>query len=320
MCKVQGYPKDGDTNLVLNLFTGQGSGTNNLFDYFTEMSYGRFDMSGTTVIGWVQSTVPFSSDRITFINGCIDAAGKAYPGYAFSKFASIISVLNTGPIGSGNWGLNQNQLTLNGVTKTYGLVSVDTFGMFTNFLSHEMGHNLGLEHSRDDRNDQCGGGPGEYCDDWDEMSAQHNYFGQNQYGNQANSLVAGHRIKLGWIVPSEIYDAGPGSIASFYIAAVNRPEVTGFDRVIRIKDSAGAVFTVELMTKTGWDSQIPESAVLIHQLDSNDTPTIITAGGGDFGWVPKGKTQATYATSTFRVSVYSIDTAKGIAGIVVYVN
>jgi hypothetical protein len=38
MCKAQGYPNDGDTNLVSELFTWVGSWTNNLFDYFTEMS------------------------------------------------------------------------------------------------------------------------------------------------------------------------------------------------------------------------------------------------------------------------------------------
>ncbi len=66
------------------------------------MSYGRLDESGTTTIGWVQSTVPFSSNRIAFTSGCIAAAETAYPNYDFSSYASIISVLNAGHIDSGN--------------------------------------------------------------------------------------------------------------------------------------------------------------------------------------------------------------------------
>ena len=319
MCRVNGYPTDGDTSRIYQLFTTQGSGTNNLFDYFTEMSYGRMDIGTTAVLGWVDSGLPPTSGRYAFTTSCANAAAKAYPNFPFEDYNGIISVLNSDlHIDGGNSGYNTNKLTFNGVTHTYGLINVDTYGTDTEFLSHEMGHSLGFVHSKDDKLSNCGGIPGDYCDRWDEMSAENNYFGYNTYGRQASSFVAAYRIKEGWLLAGEIIEAGPGYDGSpTQIAAINRPEVDG-PRVIRITNRTGKQWTVELMTKTRWDASIPESAVLIHELDGNGFPLIITEVGGDYGLFPKGNGPVSFSLgSAWTVTVNSIDETAGVAEVVV---
>src|SRR5262249_35817910 len=125
--------------------------------------YGNLDLTGTTVYGWY--TVPRSAaeermrGRDQKIEDCMAASGLDLSG-----FYDVMAIYNT-QMDLGSW--------------TVTMAGQSVMGNIADNLSppdgiaHEMGHGLTLDHSLDDTQNTCAtwGGPGEYCDRFDIMSA-----------------------------------------------------------------------------------------------------------------------------------------------------
>jgi hypothetical protein len=307
------------TKQIPEFFTPSGSGTDNLFDYFTEMTYGRIDRSGTVVVPWTAVNLTQAQlgalGRTGRTQACVAAAKAANPSLDTSAFVDFVSVFNC-QMDGGNQGND---------------VSTDPYGLFTNFMAQEVTHSLG-QHLHTERQGcvDSSGNPQPYCDPWDEMSAARNYdspstiwWAPSNFGGPAaataNSLVAANRIivagdqKVTILEPSEIYTAAPGQTTTVTLSAVNRDELTGI-RVIEIP-GGGVYYTVELMRNTGWDSHDPETAILVHSVQTDGQVTLIgKAISGDGSYtsgdvISLGNATVTIGTIDLATSSVSVTVA-----------
>ncbi len=284
MCK---YNETTDTGVAegatRQLLLASGSGKDNLFDYYAEMTYGRLDLSGSQVAGWYSmgsvtdpSIDPTKVGRVALNDACVAAAQKANPSLALGSYFRVISVISADYADDGSGG---------GATVTIAQDHLDT-----NFMAHEIGHSYGLQHTQDELLSSCGGAPGDYCDAWDEMSAQLNYahaapgMRDRDGAPGANGFVAGERLLLGANLGIDLFGAelvtAPVGTSTMTLAAVNRPDVAGV-RVVKIPNGASGYYTVELIRNTGWDIGAPATRVLVHLVDAANRVKIVLSGAPD---------------------------------------
>ncbi len=275
------------TKLIPEFFGTSGSGYDNMFDYFTEMTYGRVDRSGTQVLGWIPTNLTRATilgfGRPQSTQACVAAAQALYPTLDITKFTDVVTFYNFDGGGGGNDSSN-------------GFAN-DAWGLYTGFAAHEITHSLGqLLHSHKE------GCAGDYCDRWDEMTYALNFaspgttwwaadpggtFSNGQGEAVANSLVAANRevisarFNVSAFLKSEVLSiAAPFTTQTITLAAVNRPDVNGI-RVIEFPyasglfDTDGGKYTVELMRNTGWDVGDPSTGILIHRLELDGQVTLV---------------------------------------------
>jgi hypothetical protein len=253
------------TTLIPKFFTPSGSGTDNLFDYFTEVTYGRLDRTGTVVIPWTSVNYTqaqlYAMGRTGRTNACVAAAEAANPTLNTSQFVDFVAAFNCKMDGG-----NQNDD-----------VSTDPYGLFTNFMAHEVTHSLGALHSERLGCVNSAGQPIP-CDPWDEMSAYADYssanstwWAPNGYAHSSavglvagNLFVVGSHLGIGILASSEVYTAPTGRTETVTLSAINRDELSGI-RVVKIP-FGNVYYTVELRRNTGWDNADPETAVLVHSV------------------------------------------------------
>ncbi len=247
--------------------------TDGMAGYWRDVSYGAITLDGSAVYGWY--TLPFTlaeaqkKTRGQRIDACIAAAKDV----DFSKYYSVIAILNA-QIDSGSAG---------------GRVVLDPLAWFVSFAGHEMGHGYGLDHSFDDTglvyDPTSDGRPGAYGDGWDIMSAQN--FGNSdptftgRFGASGPGLNAPNLDKLGWLAANRVFTWGRTS-QTVTLAALNHAEANGFLTVKVPFDAANQnhYYTVEFRRKTGWDRGIPQDTVLIHEVRTDGLFYLIKANGG----------------------------------------
>ncbi|REG27194.1 VCBS repeat protein [Archangium gephyra] len=242
-----------------------------LVPYWREVSYGSWDLSGSTVkdgwytmsitnAAWSQSTVS-RWDRVGY---CMNAYGGSTAGYV-----NVIGLVN-GEGDAGNHG---------------GRVLATPNSSNSTFLAHETGHTFGWwDHSFDDttRKNSDWSAPGEYFDYWDIMSAMAVYGFSHPQGVLAGpEMNAPYRTKQSFIpahrqtrlVPATSYQTWRSNIA-----ALNRPEANG-PLMVRIGNDDANYYTIEYRMPSGWDQGIPRATVLVHRV-TNGISVLITANGG----------------------------------------
>ncbi len=316
MCRFDETPDTaGAEGAARRLFLVDGSGKDNLFDYYAEMTYGRLDLSGSRVVGWtslgsrsdpvLEATI---HDRAAFYNACVAATQKANPTLDMTSYFRVLAVENVDFADDGAAG---------------AAVTIAQDHLDTDFTAHEMGHAYGLSHAQDEALSACGGAPGDYCDPWDEMSAQLNYAhpapGMRDRDGfpGANGFIAGQRVFLGAnlglspFTTSEILTPAPGTTTTVTLAAVNHPEVAGI-RVVEVPIDSASFYTVELVRNTGWDVGAPASRVLVHRIEAGRTK-IVVSPSADKAWAAG----MTCTHPGLVVKVVSIDDASSTAVVTV---
>ena len=274
-----------------NLFTEDGEGTQGLYDYFRDVTYGGVSLEGSVVIGWYtlphtlatdiawRDTMPASQSRARRIDAGIRAAGA---GIDFTQFDGICVILN-GVVDSGS--LGRQPRTINGVTNTYGLVVLDPNGWNPTVAAHELAHGLGLPHTFSDTTP-----PTEYGDPWDLMSATnvHSY-PASRYGTSGPALCAPYRMSLDSMPADRVYVAGVNGQPTEHVtvAALDNPHLP-LPLVVKVPapvspGQPGRYFTVETRLKVGWDRGIPANVVLIHDVRGNIATLIQSGSGPEFG-------------------------------------
>jgi hypothetical protein len=269
-----------------------------LVPYWRDVSYGSWDLSGSTVLdtwytmgitnsAWSQPTVS-RWDRAGY---CINAYGGSTAGYV-----NVISIVN-GEGDAGNAG---------------GRVLATPNISNSTFLAHETGHTFGWGHSFDDttRKNADWSAPGEYFDHWDIMSAMAvYYFAQPQGGGAAGpELNAPFKTKQAFIPAHRIARLVPGTSYQTWrstIAAINRPEANGA-LMVRVGNDDANYYTLEYRMPSGWDQGIPRATVFVHRV-TNGTPYLITANGGPERLVGSVSSY-TLGGRTFSVTVNSFAT------------
>jgi hypothetical protein len=245
-------------------------GSGGLSDYWEATSNGAITLTTSQIHGWF--TIPKSAKALhnesssAFIGDCEAAATKANWTPPSGEITMVISA--PGGIGAGGGRGSHPQL----------LVGKDDP---MSEWAHELGHAFGLFHSfsqdltfhpKDPTGSYYQGLPGEYDDRYDTMGStytfQHTAPG-SPYANAPTLLNAYHMDQLGWVPRSRIktFGADGSHDENVRIAALGHPEANGnFLLRVPLGPDPYSYYTVEMVSKDGWNAGIDKSRILIRRV------------------------------------------------------
>jgi hypothetical protein len=221
------------------IFTTAGTGKWNMVDYFSDMSHGKLDLSGTQVFGW------YTLDKATtdYTGSGLNPAGRGEllqwakdkatsEGVNPGDFHNVVVLLNSGRDLFGG---------LNGIVCGDDGANSALSGLSPSFLGQEMGHGYGLNHSRRE------GSTVDYTDPFDVMSvdagrsAPHpiytdlDPFGQPVY-EIGPGLNAANMWSKGWLDMTRVWtDPGSAHIStSVQLRPLHRRDLPGYLAAARV--------------------------------------------------------------------------------------
>ncbi len=245
--------------------------------YFREVSYGSIDLTGSQTFGWytLPETLAYytvNQDQLT--DDCTAAADSDV---YFPNFAGINLMFsdNYGDAARGG----ALYLTLDGITKAYGVTWIPFASPNHHIVAHEMGHSFGLPHSS---------GPYglTYDSDWDVMSGGGiPSFTDSKFGHMGDHTISYHKDKLGWVPSGQKYLALENTLQTITLERLAQPTDGGTAYLMGvIPIDALRYYTVEARQFGGYDDGIPGEAVVIHDIDKsrqNDANVVDPDGNGD---------------------------------------
>lgn len=284
--------------------------------YYREISYNNIDLVGTETHGWYNLPQPLSyyyvaGGQPNFQRLTDDCAAAADAVVDFSTVHGINFFYNQN-FGCCAWG-GSIGATLDGVTRAFPATWMPPGGTFQSILAHEIGHSFGWAHSANALGTT-------YQSGWDVMSQdRYNSAASTDpvYGVVGQNTIAYNLDKVGWILPSRKYTAGVGTV-TINLERLSQPGATGYLMAQIPIDGTADFYTVEARYRTGYDTKLPNDAVVIHRVipsrmddawtvdeDGNANP--MDAGGQ---WLPGETLNDT--TTGIRIQVVSA-TATGFA-------
>jgi hypothetical protein len=291
-CKFADHPETWTSlDYIGRLFTSAGSGENNFVDYWSQISEGAIDLSGSTVTSaWATMPNTFASyygasfcmanapwPGNQMVQDCITASGYQN---SLGNYYGVIAVVNYGQLFQGGKTVRDTGTgprPFGQVILGPGVVPCNNGPPYTpaNYppmdgtqSGHEMGHSLGLSHAHAQ---DWNGTYDEYGDGWDIMGGNQQGFSSSNFVKVGPGIDAPHRHQLGWIEPSRLYTYLGGGAQQIQLTAINHPENSGY-RMARVLfgEDAQHDYTVELRTPTDWDQGLgnppPSQAVVIHEV------------------------------------------------------
>jgi len=302
------------TDHYKRLFTGQGSGSSNMTDYFSDMSHGQLDLTKSQVFGWFRIPIKDKAEYDSF--DAKHAADSSIPGsrdnlmavakqeaikqgVPLQNFAGVVICVN-GPMDFFG--------ALGGMTAVFDSVS----GLQPSYIGQEMGHGYGLDHSRKDGSEE------DYQDKWDIMSTWSPYQQPGgEYGDVGPGLNAANMRSRGWLDESRVWKAGNSDFDStVQLRPLHRRDLNGF----LAADFLGE-YLVEYRIKERWDRGFPRSAVFIHRFADNHSYVMPGTKGnydlvaGDIFQLGDPNSLDPFGNAYSRLEVVSIDDAKKTATI-----
>jgi hypothetical protein len=343
-CKFADYPNLEDPlfapdTYIQNEFGRNGIGMGGFVDYFKQITYGKIDYNIELAPDWYP-TIPTTQyknggQRVLADSTCAENYGHGITAASFSgsnyigpTYAGIIALWNK-QHDAGNGGGNLTVLDS-------GRVGTDMSG-----AAHEALHAYGLAHPHADLLVQLCidlfGNNTVYCDIWDPMGASQVFNPKiSTYNLPANNpgmsasllpatvidgaeLNAPNRLQLNAVPPGRILTLIPQADdlgkqqATVTLAALEKPEANGY-LVVKILhcdpigapkcDDPNQFFTVKLRVQTGWDINIPEPTVLIHEVFTGGRPAYVPGKPPISWWMEYFKTRALMpAPTTFQQAV-----------------
>lgn len=166
----------------------------------------------------------------------------------------------------------------------------DSRALEPTFMFHEMGHDMGLDHSFGEGPVPCAAGdprPGAFCDSWDVMSAMNVFSYQDAQNRRSGpGLNAPNLQRLGVVDRARIWSPPTGWFSyDVTLAAINRPDVDGYLMATfpgpsqNLTQGDLSIYYLEFRQRTKWDQGLPTDAVLIHEVRGSDSLSRLLTGG-----------------------------------------
>jgi hypothetical protein len=255
----------------LSYFNGLMSNTYPGMDhYWREVSYDVINIIGSASQNWKTLPMPKSgymtSTTVNLTALFNDCTAIHNADVYFPNFVGINLMFNgtlDGPCDCA-WG-GSRTATLDGVTKTYRVTWEPPWGYGNHtVLAHEMGHGWGLPHSS---------GPygATYDSDWDVMSGGAKCSPPHPtYGCIGPHTISYHKDILHWIPASRKRTVTLNSSTTITLERLSQPAspTSYLMAQIPIGGSSTLFYTVEARRLVGYDTQVPDDAIVIHHVDT----------------------------------------------------
>ncbi len=228
------------------LFTAAGTGSENMVDFFRDMSHGNVDIGGSKVFGWL--TIPHP--RSDYAGSGANDAGRQQL-IQWARDAAAAKKIDLTPF-------FRPMVVMNVATDLFGggagaVSSPDN--TVPSLLGQEMGHGFGLAHSRID------GSTTDYMDPWDIMSTAGPYEASHPtWVDVGPGMNAANMDGRGWLDGSRVWSGSAGTIQ---LRPLHRRDLNGW-LCARVGE-----FYVELRVRDRWDRAIPSPTVLVHRFEDN---------------------------------------------------
>lgn len=291
-------------------------GTGGLYDYWNELSYEKFSLDGSVVLGpftlsYTLGEAEASASGQNIATGrhgrffrAQDAIDDLADQIDYSGFHGVILIFNA----EFDEGKADVDLPLeNGRIRNVPVVLLEpssfTQARLGHLTAHESAHMLGVSHSRRLGAQQEYEARGDtttwrYTDGWcisggirDDGSGNDCRFQISNAELLRTRSGPGLKAKsvrdLGWIESSRVYTYRAYSNYKAKLAALNHPEASGLLMVQTTPTYSGSArYCVELRWKDGWDAGIPRHAFLVHKVDENGVTHLVPRSPSQHDWVP----------------------------------
>ena len=278
-----------------DLFKASGVGSQNMVDFFRDVSHGNLDLGDTHIFGWYT----LNKNRADYL------ADTRKPGLTDKEFGEALTKGRNDLL---NWArqaaaANGDKLSpyvsvvvcMNVLTDLFGGgegAVCDPDSTDPRYLGQEMGHFYGLDHSRAD------GSTMDYNDFWDVMSTAGSAFSAThpRYSFIGPGLNAANMASRGWLDDSRVWQtSNPSFDTVVQLRPLYRRDLPGF-----LAARLGNYF-VEFRNKELWDAAIPRPSVLIHRFEDNHS-YLMSANNGEQDLVAG----SVFGTTDAEKSIFSI--------------
>ncbi len=264
-----------------NFFTKTNAGFNAV-RFFSDMSHGNLDLSGSQVLGWYTLDVNITGytavgdpilDKTQGEVVALARQAAIDAGVSLNPFVAVVVIMNLAT----GWA----QGTLGWTAVDWRRIDGRNFdgtllpratggGNGTEVLGQEMGHGYGLGHSRRD------GSTDDYQDRWDAMSTMGDTFRTSDpdYCARCPGLNAWNMRSRGWLDESRVWHGNGQTFSEIVkLRPLHRRDLPGWLVAELPSDGGKSPYLVELRTpyldnfpqKEGWDAGMPQSTVLVHR-------------------------------------------------------
>jgi len=259
---------------ICEQFFTQANSTFNAVKFFSDMSHGKLDLTGSQVLGWYEIGASITgrtaqgdpiidktqSERVALAKQAAKDAGVA-----IDKFVSVVIIMNeaTGEAQGSPGSMLADWRRVDGrnLNGTLGARGAGPNG--TEVFGQEMGHGYGLDHSR------MQGSNADYQDQWDIMSTVGNAFGASDadYAARGPGLNAWNMRCRGWLDETRIWKPIPKTDFSeiIQLRPLHQRVLPGFLGAELPGIGVDSPYLVEFRVPELWDAGIPSATVLVHR-------------------------------------------------------